>query len=618
MNAVRLRRLILALVVAGGLMGASSSALLAMEGSRSHAQPATRIATPRSAAAAAGGERPAISGDGRFVAFESGAPNLTAADTPARDTNARIDVFVRDRLRDETERVSVSSDNRKGNGNSGGAAISADGRFVAFQSEASDLVAGDTNRSTDVFVRDRVMRTTRRVSLGRGGTQSNGSSEAVAISGDGRFVAFTSSASRLVAEDTNRERDVFVRDLWQGRTERVSVDAAVRQRRRESENFQQAISAHGRVVAFTSWDVYARDRSRRETHLVTVSSGGGDAEGESFESAISADGRFVTFRSDASNLTALDRADCVGSDGGLEPCADVFVRDLLRHKTELVSVSSSGKRGNGDSFAGTISANGRFVAFQSRASNLVARDTNGNCDAGNDCQDVFVRDRLKRTTQRMSLSSAGKQANQESEFPAISANGRFVAFQSSASNLVVGDKNDVTDVFVRDRVTKTTELVTVAAAVTAGAGAVASFWKESYAERRVLAKVRIPCKRVHPVTRKDKTCDLETQVKERKRRNALIADLHKTIRTAKEGSWEQTQAFGQLSELNHQNFTPEFFLARIRRGYPLATARCTGTGRPDRSHERFSQFRCSAHVENRSMPLAVRVTGRSTFRWAIP
>jgi len=150
-------------------------------------------------------------------------------------------------------------------------------------------------------------------------------------------------------------------------------------------------------------------------------------------------------------------------------------------------------------------------------------------------------------------------------------------------------------------------------------GAVTSFWKEAYAERRVLAKVRIPCKRVHPVTRKDKTCDLETQLKARESRKAAMAALRKTIRTAKEGSWKQTQAMQQLMQMNHDNFTPESYITLIRHGYPLRNVRCSGTGRPDRSGRRFSRFRCNAHVgaENVSFRLAVRVTGRTTFRWAI-
>jgi hypothetical protein len=164
-----------------------------------------------------------------------------------------------------------------------------------------------------------------------------------------------------------------------------------------------------------------------------------------------------------------------------------------------------------------------------------------------------------------------------------------------------------------------TELVSVVVPSTAGREAIGSFWKESHAERRVLAKVRISCKRVHPVTRKDKTCDRKAQLKALERRNAFIAELEETIRTAEDGSWQQVQAMGQLSQMNHENFTPAYYLARIRFGYRLTTARCTGTGTPDRSGDRFSRFRCDAVAQGSELSprLAVRVTGRTTFHWTI-
>jgi Tol biopolymer transport system component len=384
---------------------------------------------------------PAVSADGRFIAFVSGAPNLVPG-----DTNGAVDVFVRDWLAGTTERVSVSSGGEQGNGLSGasGVAISADGRFVAFESLASNL---DTNTASDIFVRDRKTGTTTRVSLGRGGRQANGESEWPTISADARYVAFTSRASNLVPGDTNESSDVFVRDRLGGTTDRVSVGSRGKQWNDDSENNGQAISANGRFVTFKAYaagDVFVRDRSSRTTERVSVSSSGEVFGAESFESAISADGRFVAFRMDATR-------------------AGVFVRDRLRHKTEVASVSSSGKQANGDSFVGTISGNGRFVAFASRASNLVAHDTNARCGPEPNCLDLFVRDRSKRTTERVSVNSAGKQANGNSEYPAISANGRFVAFASEASNLVAGDTNRFEDVFLHDRVTRTTVLISVEA-----------------------------------------------------------------------------------------------------------------------------------------------------------
>src|SRR5438132_6325767 len=161
---------------------------------------------------------PALSADGRFVAFVSFAANLVAG-----DTNGATDVFVHDRQTGTTERVSVASDGTQGDGTSSSSALSADGRFVAYHSAATTLVAGDTNGATDVFVHDRQTGTTERVSVASGGTQGNGISAAPALSGDGRFVAFHSTATNLVAGDTNGAPDVFVHDRQAGTTERVSV-----------------------------------------------------------------------------------------------------------------------------------------------------------------------------------------------------------------------------------------------------------------------------------------------------------------------------------------------------------------------------------------------------------
>src|SRR5438132_6140403 len=153
----------------------------------------------------------ALSADGRFVAFDSAATDLVAG-----DTNLVSDVFVHDRQTGTTERVSVASDGAQGNGSSGllsfafSPALSADGRFVAFVSFATNLVAGDTNGATDVFVHDRQTGTTERVSVASDGTQGNAASTGAALSADGRFVAFHSTATNLVADDTNGKTDVFV------------------------------------------------------------------------------------------------------------------------------------------------------------------------------------------------------------------------------------------------------------------------------------------------------------------------------------------------------------------------------------------------------------------------
>ena len=382
---------------------------------------------------------PSISADGRFVAFVSSASNLVPG-----DTNRRADVFVRDRRTGTTRRVSLGAGGAQGNGDSSEPALSANGRFVAFYSEARNLVPGDTNGQADVFVRDRRTGTTRRVSLGSGGSQSNGASVQPALSADGRFVAFISDATNLVPGDTNGLTDVFVRDRQTGTTRRVSLGAGGAQGNWGS--VEPAVSADGRFVAFTSLaanlvpgdtngitaDVFVRDRQTGTTRRVSVGPGGVQSDGNSQFPALSADGRFVAFWSQATNLVPTDT----------NGTADVFVRDRQTGTTRRVNVGPGGVQANDISFYLALSADGRFVAFSSFATNLVPGDTNGSYD-------VFVRDRQKGTTRRVSLGPGGAQGNDSSYDPAVSADGRFVAFSSDASNLVPGDTNGFTDVFVR-------------------------------------------------------------------------------------------------------------------------------------------------------------------------
>jgi Tol biopolymer transport system component len=331
----------------------------------------------------------AVSADGRVVAFQSDATNLVPG-----DTNGVVDVFVRDRQAGTTERVNVAADGAQANGgygftNSGIPALSADGRFVAFTSDASNLVPGDTNGVPDIFVRDRQAGTTERVSVAAGGAQANGfGSDTPSLSVDGRFVAFRSFASNLVPGDTSSVSDIFVRDRQAGTTERINV-----------------------------------------------ASDGTEAGNTSDAPSLSVDGRFVAFRSGASNLVP----------GDTNGVPDIFVRDRQAGTTERVNVAADGAQANdGYSFPGGISADGRFVAFTSDASNLVPGDTGPS--------DIFVRDRQAGTTERVNVAADGTQANGFGAYsPFLSADGRFVAFQSTATNLVPGDTNDIGDVFVAER-----------------------------------------------------------------------------------------------------------------------------------------------------------------------
>jgi hypothetical protein len=388
-----------------------------------------------------GGARAAISADGQTVAFSSGSSNLVPD-----DSNEADDTFVHDRRTGATTRVSVATGGAQANhGSSGTPAISADGRYVAFASTSSNLVVPDSNDDFDVFVHDRATGATTQLSVAFDGTQANDGSTSPAISGDGRYVAFLSSASNLVSGDTNGQIDAFVHDRANGVTARVSVDSAGLQGNSES-FFRPSISFDGRYVTFISSasnlvpgdtngqrDVFVHDRSNGVTTRVSLASDGSQANGGATSVSISGGGRYVTFASDASNLVADDKN---GRD-------DVYVHDRETLFTTRVSVATGGTEGNGTSRNASISGEGRYVAFESYASNLVPDDTNLDADA-------FLHDRQTGDTRLLSVDTNGTQGNSSSQSPAISADGRHVAFASLASNLVSGDSNGSNDVFVRD------------------------------------------------------------------------------------------------------------------------------------------------------------------------
>jgi Tol biopolymer transport system component len=316
-----------------------------------------------------------ISTDGRYVAYYAESSNLIPG-----DTNGVPDVFLRDRLNQTTERVSLASSGAQANGRSEFPAISDDGRYVAFQSEANNLVSGDTNAVLDVFVRDRVNGTTERVSISSGGSQGNAVSGGPTLSADGRLVAFTSLASNLVSGDSNGAADVFVHDRQTGVTERVSV--ATGGGEGDGQSGVAKICGTGRYVSFTSEatnlvagdtntqsDVFVHDLQTGTTVRVSTGSGGTQANSYSTTNSISATGQFVTFTSGATNLIA-----------GTYVPGGVFVRDLLGDSIDVASVSTTGANPNAPVDYPSISADGRFVVFRGAASNLVPGDTNGYVD----------------------------------------------------------------------------------------------------------------------------------------------------------------------------------------------------------------------------------------------
>jgi Tol biopolymer transport system component len=390
----------------------------------------------------------AITPDGRYVAFTSIAKNLVSG-----DTNGTADAFVRDRQTGETTRVSITDSGEEAassgaqEGGSVAQGISADGRYVVFRSDAPNLVAG-TNPRFNVFVRDRVRGRTTRVSVSSADRAGNAFSQSASISADGRYVVFESQASNLVPADTNRARDIFIHDRQTGRTSRISVSSRMRQGNGAS--YSPAISADGRYVAFESQasnlvprdsnrntDIFVRDRRTGRTSRASVSSRSSQGNGPSQAPAIGGDGRYVAFASQASNLVAKD------TNRGW----DIFVRDRLTDRTRRVSVSSRGAQANRYSGPLSISPDGRYVAFESLASNLVALDRNKHVD-------VFVHDDKTGQTVLGSLGARGNQGNNYSNVgvlgDALSTKGRYLVFYSRASNLVARDTNGSSDVFVRD------------------------------------------------------------------------------------------------------------------------------------------------------------------------
>lgn len=378
-----------------------------------------------------------VSDDGRYVWF-----------------NNRRDGFLRDRRMGTTERVTLGTNGQQGNQPSKVGWITPGGRYVVFWSHASNLVPGDTNGQIDVFVRDRVLGTTERVSVSSTGVQGDDGgflfSFGRSISDDGRFVCFVSYATNLVPGDGNGMIDTFVHDRQTGSTERVSISTGGGEGLPCDLPYYDAgvaeISADGRFVAFQSelrelvpfdtncaHDVFVRDRQLGTTERMSVSTSGAQAVEHCLGSSISSDGRYVAFVSE----DPLVPGDANGT-------RDAFVRDRTSNTIEVASLATGGAQANGWTMHATISNDGRYVGFASIATNLVAGDMAGTMDA-------FLRDRQNGTTELVSRSLDGNPGNDNSSAPLISANGRFVGFTSGANDLVPDDTNGTNDAYLRDR-----------------------------------------------------------------------------------------------------------------------------------------------------------------------
>ncbi len=341
-----------------------------------------------------GSYRPALDDTGHTIGFHSDASNLVP-----NDTNFLSDVFVYNRNASTMSLVSMSSTGVQGNGGSFRPSLSRDGQYVTYHSDSNNLVPNDFNSLTDVFFYDRMNTTTTRISMGLNGAEPNGPSSRGVLSGNGQVVAFESWANNLVANDFNNVQDVFVYDRVAATTSRVCVDSQ-----------------------------------------------GQESNGECSRAFLDETGNIVVFESLGSNLVLND----------FNSVADVFVHDRLTGETTLVSRSSTGEEANGESGRPSVSGDGRYVVYQSLASNLVPDDTNF-------VQDVFLYDRQTGETIRISVNSVGEEADGESSRSRISHDGRFVTYSSRATNLVPGNTFFfLSNIFVYDRLTGVTTQVSMA------------------------------------------------------------------------------------------------------------------------------------------------------------
>ncbi len=381
----------------------------------------------------------AVTPDGRWVVFHSDASNLTNSDSPGQ-----TDVFLRDLTSGGTERISVGGGGGEPNGPSLNGSVSNNGRYVAFQSEAQNLAVGDTNQSSDIFLRDRQLGITTIVSVSTGGAIGNAASFNPVISGDGLFIVYASAASNLILNDPNQKIDVFVRNLATGQTRMVSTVSGGA----NGDSDQPTISGDGRFIAFRSAatnlvagdllgfnDIFVRDMTGTSFELVSVTTLGAQADGPSDQPTISADGSRIVFASTAPNL-AVPGA----------PSLNIYLRDRSAGSTTLLNSGPSGV----SNLAATrprLSKNGQYVSFLSQANNLTPGHSGNTTDA-------FALELSTGVIQRASTPLTPEPSEPSAnilENGGISDSGRYVAFSTPANNLVAGDSGSLEDVFARDQ-----------------------------------------------------------------------------------------------------------------------------------------------------------------------
>jgi Tol biopolymer transport system component len=343
-------------------------------------------------------------------------------------------------------RISTAADGMEGLGDSNEAQFSPDGRFVVFESDANNLVAGDNNGQRDIFLKDLSTGAIIRLSTTAGGAQADSNSLNVQFSPDGGFVVFTSYATNLITGDTNNATDIFLKDLTTGAVTRLSTTANGTQANGNSSDAQ--LSQDGHLMVFSSTaanlggsgsffpNIFLKDLTTGAVTLVTSAADGTQANGLNSDARFSPDGHSAVFESSANNLVTGDANNQI----------DIFLKDLSTGAVTLVTNTADGTQGNGRSYDARFSADGHFVMFTSAATNLVAGDTNG-------ASDIFLKDLNTKAVIRLSTAADGTQANGRSYDARFSADGHFVVFTSEASNLVADDTNGVSDVFLKDLTT---------------------------------------------------------------------------------------------------------------------------------------------------------------------
>jgi Tol biopolymer transport system component len=463
-----------------------------------------------------------ISPDGRYVLFASTAGNLILNSNGVAIPSlfpASMNVYLRDRTNGTTRLISVNlSGTGGGNGNSWPQGISTNGQYVLFESVASDLVANDTNNASDVFVRDLLNGTTMLASASLYGGTGNGVSRHSVMTPDGRYVAFVSAATNLVAGDTNQISDVFVRDLQSSATTLVSVGAtSTNSTTLTSSSESPVITPDGRYVAFsstatnlmpgvtTAGEIYLRDLTTAQTTWVSVNARSiaysllGTSNVISYCPSISSDGNFVAFETTTNppnfnanglilrqytqtsgtdivctnaNVTAGPLGDFytldmtpdgrfisfVANVWGNSPAVNtaIYLWDAQTGTNTLVSMNrDSGLVSDGICSSPLVSSNGQFVAFVGSGTNLVANSLAGEFH-------VYLRDQQAGITKLVDGDTNGVGSGvSPTTFPGLSADGRCVVFDCANGNLVPNDRNHAEDVFVRDLVAETTELISV-------------------------------------------------------------------------------------------------------------------------------------------------------------